>query len=159
MNQSLMQTFNIDPADVTQKNIQKISQTITETKKKDTKKINDIIRDQLEKDVEFSKNEFSTLIDLGKDALQTAISKAELTEDPVWYSTIAALINSLTDATKQIIDTNVSLSKISKNIFVTELQPEQNPNFTIDKAIIFSGTTADLIAQLNPKTIENAPTD
>lgn len=156
MNQSLITTFDIDENKTPEKEVKKVSQEIIEAKK-DSKKINNLVQKFIETDFNSSRDNVDILIQQGRDALFTAIQKAELTEDPRWYRAIAELLNSITVANKTIIDNHETITRINKNIFDTETpEKEEKSNITIDKAI-FIGKTSDLIEQI--KTINHENTE
>jgi CHASE3 domain sensor protein len=147
MENKLTQIFDVEVEDVAQKQ----QKTTALTTKPPVR--TDIIEAKLDadllSDLQASRQDFDTIIDLGKTALETVLSIAEQGQHPRFYEAAAMLLKSINEANKERMDVFVKLAQIRK------LQAEvgKGPDITVEKGI-FVGTTQQLQALMNPRKNE-----
>ncbi len=101
----------------------------------------------IEDDYNFSRDTLKKVIDKGKDAVIDAQIVAQQNEHPDSYKALAALIKSVSSATKDLYEVHEK----TKNLKGTSGKKVlDNGNINVDKAI-FVGTTSDLLKQIKGK--------
>lgn len=100
----------------------------------------------LEKDFKTTRDNIDTIMDTGTSALTKVIEMLDNTDHPRWAEAAALLIKSMTDANREYMESHKKLSEINRN---NNSQPGGDVN--IEKAVIYTGTGADMIKQFNPR--------
>jgi len=99
------------------------------------------LKDTVEDDAEFARQNLRDLIEKGNDAADHIISVAKQSDHPRAFEVVAGMLKNLADINKDLLE-------IQKR--KQDLQPKVNnntQNLTIDKAV-FVGSTAELLKQL-----------
>jgi len=99
------------------------------------------LKDTVEDDAEFARQNLRDLIEKGNDAADHIISVAKQSDHPRAFEVVAGMLKNLADINKDLLE-------IQKR--KQDLQPKINnntQNLTIDKAV-FVGSTAELLKQL-----------
>lgn len=97
------------------------------------------VKDVIEDDAEYARQNLRTLIDKGNEAADHIISVAKQSDHPRAFEVVAGMLKNLADMNKDLLE-------IQKR--KQELQPKvTQQNITVDKAV-FVGTAADLLKQL-----------
>lgn len=97
------------------------------------------VRDEVEDDAEFARQNLRDLIEKGSDAAEHIIAVAKQSDHPRAFEVVAGMLKNLSDMNKDLLE-------IQKR--KQDLQPKvtQN-NINVDKAV-FVGSTAELLKQL-----------
>ena len=97
------------------------------------------VKDVVEDDAEFARQNLRDLIEKGNDAAEHIISVAKQSDHPRAFEVVAGMLKNLSDMNKDLLE-------IQKR--KQDLQPKvtQN-NINVDKAV-FVGSTAELLKQL-----------
>lgn len=101
----------------------------------------------IEDDYNFSRDTLKKVIDKGKDAVIDAQIVAQQNEHPDSYKALAALIKSVSSATKDLYEVHEKTKNLKGTLGKKVLD---NGNINVDKAI-FVGTTSDLLKQIKGK--------
>lgn len=99
------------------------------------------LKDPVEDDAEFARQNLRDLIEKGNDAADHIISVAKQSDHPRAFEVVAGMLKNLSDMNKDLLE-------IQKR--KQDLQPKvtnNTQNLTIDKAV-FVGSTAELLKQL-----------
>ena len=99
------------------------------------------VKDPVEDDAEFARQNLRDLIEKGNDAADHIISVAKQSDHPRAFEVVAGMLKNLADMNKDLLE-------IQKR--KQDLQPKitnNTQNLTIDKAV-FVGSTAELLKQL-----------
>jgi len=98
------------------------------------------VKDAIEDDAEFARQNLRTLIQKGNDAADHIVEIAKQSEHPRAFEVAAGLLKNLADMNKDLLE-------IQKR--KQDLQPKQvtQQNINVDKAV-FIGSTSELIKQL-----------
>ena len=96
-----------------------ITEVIPPAKPLVAKKTDTPVADPLEKDLlsdlQASRVDFDTIIELGKTALENVLSIADQGQHPRFYEAAAILIKNISDANKERLELHLKLSQIRKN--------------------------------------------
>ena len=97
------------------------------------------VKDEVEDDAEFARQNLRDLIEKGSDAADHIIAVAKQSDHPRAFEVVAGMLKNLSDMNKDLLE-------IQKR--KQDLQPKvtQN-NINVDKAV-FVGSTAELLKQL-----------
>lgn len=136
----LNEVFEIEPV----KTEEQLPTLISETKKLDP------IDETLIQDFTTSRDNVDAIMDMGRTALQKVLEIAQEGQHPRFYEAAALLIKNLSDANFQYMEIHEKVSRIRKNN--ADSGHEDSPKISIEKAI-FTGTTADLLKQVNPRKV------
>lgn len=99
------------------------------------------IKDPVEDDAEFARQNLRDLIEKGNDAADHIISVAKQSDHPRAFEVVAGMLKNLADMNKDLLEVQKRKQ---------DLQPKvtnNTQNLTIDKAV-FVGSTAELLKQL-----------
>jgi Terminase DNA packaging enzyme len=102
-------------------------------------------RRDLEYDYEYSRTTHRDLLAQGQEALPDLFKVAKESQQPRAYEVAAGFLKTLSDMTDKLM----TLHKIKKDLDGEEGGPLKNNNtLNIDKAVVYTGTTADLLKQV-----------
>ena len=92
----------------------------------------------VEKDTDIARENIKNLINDGKKAIVELLKVAKESQAPRAYEVVATLLKNMSELNKDLLQ----LQKIKK-----DLSPNQfkNQNISVDKAIVFTGSTTELI--------------
>lgn len=90
-------------------------------------------------DVEYARENIKSLIASGTNAIAKLIKVAEESEHPRAYEVVATLLKNLGDLNKDLIEVH----KKKKDLLPKDYSKNQNIN--VDKAVVFTGSTKELI--------------
>ena len=122
LNEKLSKALNIEPLE-----IENTSTEIVE------------VKDSIDDDAEFARQNIKTLIEKGNDAANHIVEIAKQSEHPRAFEVAAGLLKNLADMNKDLLE----IQKRKR-----DLQPKiTQQNINVDKAV-FVGTAADLLKQL-----------
>jgi hypothetical protein len=99
------------------------------------------LKDQIEDDAEFARQNLRDLIEKGNEAADHIISVAKQSDHPRAFEVVAGMLKNLADMNKDLLEVQKRKQ---------DLQPKvtnNTQNLTIDKAV-FVGSTAELLKQL-----------
>jgi hypothetical protein len=99
------------------------------------------VKDPIEDDAEFARQNLRDLIEKGNDAADHIISVAKQSDHPRAFEVVAGMLKNLADMNKDLLEVQKRKQ---------DLQPKvtnNTQNLTIDKAV-FVGSTAELLKQL-----------
>ena len=99
------------------------------------------VKDPVEDDAEFARQNLRDLIEKGNDAADHIISVAKQSDHPRAFEVVAGMLKNLADMNKDLLEVQKRKQ---------DLQPKvtnNTQNLTIDKAV-FVGSTAELLKQL-----------
>jgi len=99
------------------------------------------VKDVVEDDAEFARQNLRDLIEKGNDAADHIISVAKQSDHPRAFEVVAGMLKNLADMNKDLLEVQKRKQ---------DLQPKvtnNTQNLTIDKAV-FVGSTAELLKQL-----------
>ena len=99
------------------------------------------VKDAVEDDAEFARQNLRDLIEKGNDAADHIISVAKQSDHPRAFEVVAGMLKNLADMNKDLLEVQKRKQ---------DLQPKvtnNTQNLTIDKAV-FVGSTAELLKQL-----------
>jgi hypothetical protein len=99
------------------------------------------VKDSIEDDAEFARQNLRDLIEKGNDAADHIISVAKQSDHPRAFEVVAGMLKNLADMNKDLLEVQKRKQ---------DLQPKvtnNTQNLTIDKAV-FVGSTAELLKQL-----------
>ena len=94
----------------------------------------------IEKDLEYARNNLYSMMDVGRDALDSLAQLASASDNPRAYESISQLIQTLTNTTKELI----GLQKAKKDIRKEEVKKEET-NITNNNLIL---TTDEAIKKI-----------
>lgn len=132
VNEKLTEIFDVEPVDLTKKS-DSVNLPIATT--------GDVVDD----DAEFARNNIKELIIKGNKAMDELLLVANASEHPRAYEVAAGLIKNLSDLNKDLLE----LQKRKKDLKTEPSSKKSDLN--IDKAVVFSGSTTDLIRMLKGK--------
>ena len=124
LNEKLSKALDIDPIE-----IETTSTEIVE------------VKDSIEDDAEFARQNIKTLIQKGNDAANHIVEIAKQSEHPRAFEVAAGLLKNLADMNKDLLE----IQKRKHDLHQKTTNNTQNIN--VDKAV-FIGTAADLLKQL-----------
>jgi hypothetical protein len=124
LNEKLSKALDIDPI--------QIEPTTTEVVE---------VKDTIEDDTEFARQNIKTLIQKGNDAAEHIVEIAKQSEHPRAFEVVAGLLKNLADMNKDLLE----IQKRKQDLHQKTTNNTQNIN--VDKAV-FVGTAADLLKQL-----------
>ena len=99
------------------------------------------VKDPVEDDAEFARQNLRDLIEKGNDAADHIIAVAKQSDHPRAFEVVAGMLKNLADMNKDLLEVQKRKQ---------DLQPKvtnNTQNLTIDKAV-FVGSTAELLKQL-----------
>ena len=99
------------------------------------------VKDTVDDDAEFARQNLRDLIEKGNDAADHIISVAKQSDHPRAFEVVAGMLKNLADMNKDLLEVQKRKQ---------DLQPKvtnNTQNLTIDKAV-FVGSTAELLKQL-----------
>ena len=123
LNEKLSEALNIEPIEIAPK---------TELVE---------VKDPIEDDAEFARQNLRDLIEKGNDAAEHIIAVAKQSDHPRAFEVVAGMLKNLSDMNKDLLE-------IQKR--KQDLQPKttnNTQNINVDKAV-FVGSTAELLKQL-----------
>jgi hypothetical protein len=123
LNEKLSEALNIEPIEIESK---------TELVE---------VKDPIEDDAEFARQNLRDLIEKGNDAAEHIIAVAKQSDHPRAFEVVAGMLKNLSDMNKDLLE-------IQKR--KQDLQPKttnNTQNINVDKAV-FVGSTAELLKQL-----------
>jgi hypothetical protein len=122
INEKLSEALNIEPIEITNTEIIEVE-----------------LKDSIDDDAEFARQNIKTLIEKGNDAANHIVEIAKQSEHPRAFEVAAGLLKNLADMNKDLLE----IQKRKR-----DLQPKiTQQNINVDKAV-FVGTAADLLKQL-----------
>lgn len=114
---------------------------IIQEPKKEIQKIEPGIKD----DFDYSRSNYYNLIEKGNEALDGLLEVAKESQHPRAYEVAANMLKNLSDMTDKLM----MLQKQRKDLMQKHSEGEKPMN--IDKAIVFTGSTNDLLKQIKNK--------
>lgn len=132
VNEKLTEIFDVEPVDLSKKP-DSVNLPVATT--------GDVVDD----DAEFARNNIKELIIKGNKAMDELLLVANASEHPRAYEVAAGLIKNLSDLNKDLLE----LQKRKKDLKTEPSSKKSDLN--IDKAVVFSGSTTDLIRMLKGK--------
>lgn len=99
-----------------------------------------------------SRENIDAIMDMGRAALEKVLEIAQEGQHPRFYEAAALLIKNLSDANYQYVELHEKVSRIRKNNSDSGHGNNNGPKINIEKAV-FTGTTSDLLKQVNPRKI------
>ena len=125
----------LDLAPITETLIPEIVNNNLEIMKKEDSGIENA---NIDEDTEFARENLKVLINKGNAAIDKLLEVAKESETPRAYEVVSALIRSLAELNKDLLEVH----KRKK-----ELQPKvtKNQNINVGQAVVFTGSTKDLI--------------
>jgi hypothetical protein len=124
INEKLSEVLNIDPI-----NLQETATEVIE------------VKDSIDDDAEYARQNLRNLIDKGNDAANHIVEIAKQSEHPRAFEVAAGMLKNLADMNKDLLE----IQKRKQDLHQKTTNNTQNIN--VDKAV-FIGSTADLIKQL-----------
>lgn len=94
----------------------------------------------IEEDSEFARDNIKKLIEKGNKAIDELLLVAKNSQHPRAYEVIANMINTLANVNKDLME----LQKKKKDLSPSNYENKQG-NINVDKAVVFTGTTTDLL--------------
>jgi hypothetical protein len=101
-------------------------------------------------DFNTSRDNIDAIMDMGRVALEKVLEIAQEGQHPRFYEAAALLIKNLSDANYQYLELHEKISRIRKNNSESGHNNNDVGKISIKNAI-FTGTTADLLKQVNPR--------
>lgn len=102
-------------------------------------------RRDIEYDYEYARTTHRDLLEQGQDALPDLLKVAKESQHPRAYEVAAGFLKTLSDMTDKLM----VLHAVKKKLDGEEGGPVKNSNtLNIDKAVVYTGTTADLLKQV-----------
>lgn len=98
----------------------------------------------VEYDYEYSRETHRELIDQGQEALEGILKVAKESQHPRAYEVAATLLKNMSDMTDKLM----ALQEKRKALSGTKDTGGGNGSINVDKAIVFSGSTSDLLKQI-----------
>jgi hypothetical protein len=95
-------------------------------------------------DAHYSRANYYNLIEKGNEALDGILEVAKESQHPRAYEVAANMIKNLSDVTEKLM----ILQKQQKELRGPEQSSENQKTLNIDKAVVFTGSTADLLKQI-----------
>lgn len=146
MNQILNEVFDVDVVEVTE------NLPVIPLKSKTNIPLVDTIDEKhLKEDIQATREDLDTIIDLGKTALEQVLSIAGEGQHPRFYEAAAMIIKSINEAARERVELHLKVSEIRKN----QSEVGQKPTINVDKAI-FTGSTMELLKIINPRAAKKA---
>jgi len=99
------------------------------------------VKDPVEDDAEFARQNLRDLIEKGNDAADHIISVAKQSDHPRAFEVVAGMLKNLADMNKDLLEVQKRKQDLQPKI------TNNTQNLTIDKAV-FVGSTAELLKQL-----------
>lgn len=93
-------------------------------------------------DAKYSRSNYYNLIEKGNEALEGILEVAKESQHPRAYEVAANMIKNLSDVTEKLM----ILQKQQQELRPKEAESQKTLN--IDKAVVFTGSTADLLKQI-----------
>jgi hypothetical protein len=93
-------------------------------------------------DANYSRANYYNLIEKGNEALDGILEVAKESQHPRAYEVAANMIKNLSDVTEKLM----ILQKQQRELQPREVESQKTLN--IDKAVVFTGSTADLLKQI-----------
>ena len=93
-------------------------------------------------DADYSRSNYYNLIEKGNEALEGILEVAKESQHPRAYEVAANMIKNLSDVTEKLM----ILQKQQQELQPREVESQKTLN--IDKAVVFTGSTADLLKQI-----------
>jgi hypothetical protein len=124
INEKLSQVLDIDPIDLKENSTEVIE-----------------VKDSIDDDAEYARQNLRNLIDKGNDAANHIVEIAKQSEHPRAFEVAAGMLKNLADMNKDLLE----IQKRKQDLHQKTTNNTQNIN--VDKAV-FIGSTADLIKQL-----------
>lgn len=102
------------------------------------------LNQDIEIDYELSRNTHKDLIDQGQEALTDLLRVAKESQHPRAYEVAGNMLKNLSDMTDKLMILHEKRKALEKN-------SSNQPQINIDKGVIFSGSTADLLKKIKNK--------
>lgn len=96
----------------------------------------------VEEDAEYARRNIRAVIDNGSQALQTAILVAEGSQHPRALEVVGQLMKTMSEINKDLLSIHEQERKLS-----VDSPSTSSPTVHVEKAAVFVGTTAELMAQ------------
>ena len=131
LNDNLSSLLDVEPIKNTEFELMETDENSSETGTETTENI-------VEEDTDFARKNIKALIKSGNDAIRELLLVAKDSQAPRAYEVVSALLKNISDLNKDLLE----LQKRKK-----DLNPSQfkNQNISVDKAIVFTGSTTELI--------------
>lgn len=98
------------------------------------------VEDVVEEDVNFARKNIKELIKNGNAAISKLIDVASASQHPRAYEVLATLMKNLSELNKDLLELQKRKKDLSPQKF------NKNQNISVDKAIVFTGSTTELIS-------------
>lgn len=108
----------------------------------------------VEEDSEFARDNIKLLIEKGNKAIDELMMVARNSQHPRAYEVIANMINTLANANKDLME----LQKKKKDLSPSNYENKQG-SINVDKAVVFTGTTTDLLTLFKQNKEKNGNDD
>ena len=133
-------TFNITPTEVA------VEEEPTEVVGITPEQKPDRLKDDIEKDYEYTRGNLYSIIEKGQEAINGILELAQESEMPRAYEVAGQLIKSVSDATDKLMD-------LQKKLKDVEEEKQKGPS-TVNNAL-FVGSTAELAKMLKSAKLED----
>lgn len=142
LNDNLSNILDIEPISETpQNNPVTVQQPIEEQATQNT---------VIDEDAEYARTNLKSLIDKGNIALDQLLILAKESETARSYEVIAGLMKSVAEMNKDLLE----IQKRKKELSPKDYNKQQNIN--VDKAVVFTGSTTELIKLIKQQNKEDA---
>jgi|APFre7841882654_1041346.scaffolds.fasta_scaffold17106_3 hypothetical protein len=111
---------------------------LVETEDEKELQVSETPQNDIEEDTDFARKNIKDLIENGKSAIKDLLHVAKESEAPRAYEVVATLLKNIAELNKDLLE----LQKRKKDLSPTKFK---NQNISVDKAIVFTGSTTELI--------------
>lgn len=148
MNKKLDEVFDADNEEVTNLVVMDNSKSQEKTQEQI---VDSILEADLLDDYQASRSDFEHLMGKGKEFLEELMFMAKETQNPRFFEAANQLLKNLAETNAGRMDVHQKLVNTMK--IKSDIGLKTPAKVTVEKAIIFSGTTADLLKQVKPRQI------
>ncbi len=145
--ETITQVFNLEEIKQKEKALKAASRdlsTVIKTKNFDD---DELLEKQIYDDYTESRNNFDSIIEMGKTALEKVLEIAEEGQHPRFYEAAGIILKNLSDANREYMDIHKKMMEIKKIKFDMKKDDTPGIGVNIEKGI-FVGSTADLLKQI-----------
>lgn len=108
-----------------------------------SKKREPAVYEEIQQDYQKSRETIHGIIDTGKNALELALQVAHSAQNPRSFEVVGGLIKNITDATKELLETQLKLKELEKEDEVS-IHEDSDKVTNIQNNNVYVGSTADL---------------
>jgi hypothetical protein len=111
---------------------------LVETEDEKELQVSETPQNDIEEDTDFARKNIKNLIKNGNAAIKQLLEVAKESQAPKAYEVVSALLKKLSDLNKDLLELQKRKKDLAPNQF-------KNQNISVDKAIVFTGSTTELI--------------